>query len=207
MSKIKNTRFEVFVSNSKRNDNQNVTGKFGSFSGSDFTPDDCAAGFLCVTKERLPLLGYEDAGLKNANSYYMIAATNGNVAGLPADRTGIYACNTYDVNKAVDSDGMVVNLPGKTLGLALPADERGDFTELMVGEQYNFGAGNFSTAPSESLKYATITNGLLVAVAAAPTDGSIYFAIEDFSKRFIEGAYDGGQKITVRCLRSVKAAG
>lgn len=207
MSKIKNTRFEVFVSNSKRNDNQNVTGKFGSFSGSDFTPDDCVAGFLCVTKERLPLLGYEDAGLKNANSYYMIAAANGNVAGLPADRTGIYACNTYDVNKAVDSDGMVVNLPGKTLGLALPADERGDFTELMVGEQYNFGAGNFSTAPSESLKYATITNGLLVAVAAAPTDGSIYFAIEDFSKRFIEGAYDGGQKITVRCLRSVKAAG
>ena len=102
---------------------------------------------------------------------------------------------------------MVINLPGKTLGLALPADERGDFTELMVGEQYNFGEGNFSTAPSDSLKFATIANGLLVAVAAAPTDGSVYFAIEDFGKRFIEGAYDGGQKITVRCLRSVKAAG
>lgn len=206
MAYIENTRFEVYVSNSKRNDLQNITGKFGSFSGTTFTGDICSAGFLCVQKGRLPLEGYEGAGLKNGNSWYMIAATNGLVAGFPADHTGIYACNTYDVNRASAGD-LIINIPGKTLGLAVPANERGDFTELIVGESYNFGAGNFSTLPTNltSTPYATLTNGLWVAAAAAPTDGSIYAEIEDISKRFIEGAYDGGQKITLRIKRSVVA--
>ena len=63
-----NCRFEVYISNSQRNNLQNVTGKFGSFSGDTFTPTECQAGFLCVTKGRLPLEGYSAAGLKNGSS-------------------------------------------------------------------------------------------------------------------------------------------
>lgn len=217
MAKIANTAFEVYVSNSKRNDTQNITGKFGSFSGSDFTSDDCAAGFLCVKNSRLPLEGYENPfslvsgafaaadGLKNGNSWYMTQATSGVVDGATGDHTGIYAANTYDVNKVTDGNGLTVNLAGKTLGLPIPKDERGDFIELIVGEQYNFGIGNFSTAPSSSLTFAKIVNGLWVAVAAAPTDGGIYAVVEDTTKRFTEGCYDAGQKVTLRIMRSVKA--
>lgn len=207
MAKIANTRFEVYVSNSVRNGLQNITGKFGSFSGETFTGDDCAAGFLCVASKRLPLEGYGAYGLKNGNSWYMEKATGGSVDGYTGDHTGIYACNTYDVAKATIGDN-VVNFGGQTLGLHLPKDERGDFTELMVGEQYNFGAGNFSTLPTNltTTPYATVKDGLLVATATKPTDGSVYAEILDISKRFIEGAYDGGQKITVLIKRSAKTA-
>ena len=216
MSYIAKTAFEVFVSNSKRNDTQNITGKFGSFDGDTFTPDICSAGFLTTKHSLLPNEGYEQAfmrgsvtnwesapGLKNGNSWYMVAATNGS-AGMPGDHTGIYACNTYDVNRAAAGD-LVVNIPGKTLGLAIPADERGDFTEMIVGEQYNFGEGNFSTKPTASLLYCVITNGMLVAQASAPTDGSVYFKVLNLNGRFTEGTYDGGAKYTLQCLRSVAA--
>lgn len=218
MAYIKNTAFEVYVTNSKRNDTQNITGKFGSFTGDDFTGDVCSAGFLCVQDRLLPNEGYESAitrgtstawqaatGLNNGNSWYMKTATNGTVTGLTGDHTGIYASNTYDVARATLGD-MAINIPGKTLGLAIPADERGDFTELIVGEQYNFGAGNFSTLPTEGQNYATIANGLLVGAAAAPTDGSVYFQVMRLDGRFTEGAFDGGQKITLRCLRSAATA-
>lgn len=201
----KQYRFEVYVSNSSRNGLQNITGKYGSFSGDEFTAEDCQAGFLCVTEKRLPLEGYE-AYLKNGNSWYMKKATNGLVTGLTGDHTGIYACNNYDVAKAKVGN-YTVNLGGQTLGLPLLADERGDFTELMVGEQYNFGESNFSTFPNDlsSTPYATVENGLWKATATAPTDGSIYAEVLDIGKRFIEGAYDAGKKITLRILRSAKA--
>lgn len=203
MSKISNTRFEVYISNSKRNDLQNVTGLFGSFSGNTFTEDICSAGFLCKTAGRLPLEGYAEYGLKNGNSHYMIAADNGKVTGTIGNSTGIFACNTYNVNSLSDGD-ITVNIPGKTLGLAVPAGQKTDFTEILVGESYNFGAGNFSTLPTDlsATPYATISNGLLVASASAPTDGTVYFAIEDITKRFTEGAFDGGQKITLKCFRA-----
>lgn len=217
MSYIANTAFEVYVSNSKRNDLQNITGKFGSFSGATFTPDVCSAGFLCVKNSLLPNEGYESVfsrgtdtpfatatGLKNGNSWYMVAATNGAAGGMHGDHTGIYACNTYDVNRATAGD-LVINIPGKTLGLPIPAGERGDFTELIVGEQYNFGAGNFGTLPTSELPYATISNGLLVATNTAPTDGSVYFDVMNLDGRFIEGAYDGGAKYTLLCRRSAVA--
>ena len=221
MAYIQNTAFEVYVTNSKRNDTQNITGKFGSFTGADgaFVPDVCSAGFLCVQNALLPNEGYESAitrgtdtpwapatGLRNGNSWYMVAATNGKATGLTGDHTGIYASNTYDVNKATLGNNMSINIPGKTLGLAIPADERGDFTELIVGEQYNFGAGNFSTKPTASLLYCTIENGLLVAQAAAPTDGSVYFQVMRLDGRFTECAFDAGEKYTLRCLRSAAAA-
>lgn len=219
MAYIEKTAFEVYVTNSKRNDTQNITGKFGSFSGQTFTPADCSAGFLCTPNSLLPNSGYESAqsfnstsgnfetatGVKNGNSWYMVAAANGKATGLTGDHTGIYACNTYNVNRLGTGD-LIINFAGKTLGLGIPADERGDFTELIVGEQYNFGAGNFTTAPTNSLLYVTIANGLLVAQAAAPTDGSVYFQVMKLDGRFTEGAYDAGAKYTLRCLRSAVAA-
>lgn len=222
MAYIKNTAFEVYVTNSKRNDTQNITGKFGSFTGETFTPDDCSAGFLCTQHSLLPNSGYESVvtmgvnesgaatdfqkatGVKNGNSWYMIAAAAGKATGLTGDHTGIYACNTYNVNRLGSGD-MIINFAGKTLGLGIPAGERGDFTELIVGEQYNFGAGNFTTVPTDSLPYVTIANGLLAAQAAAPTDGSVYFQVMKLDGRFTEGAYDAGAKYTLRCLRSAAA--
>lgn len=197
----KEYRFEVYVSNSIRNGLQNITGKYGSFSGEIFTGADCQAGFLCVATKRLPNEGYEEY-LKNGNSWYMETAKGGIVEGFTGDRTGIYACNNYDVAKASIGEA-VVNFGGATLGVPVLADERGDFTELMVGEQYNFGKDNFSTLPTDlsATKYAIIENGLWKATASAPNDGSIYAEVLDINKRFIEGAYDGGQKITLRIKR------
>lgn len=224
MAYMANTAFEVYVSSSKRNDTQNITGKFGSFTGQNFTPADCSAGFLCTQNSLLPNSGYENVitmgvnsstgaatdfqtgiGVKNGNSWYMVAAANGKATGLTGDHTGIYACNTYNVNRLGSGD-LTINFAGKTLGLGIPADERGDFTELIVGEQYNWGAGNFTIVPTASLPYATIANGMLTAVAAAPTDGSIYFQVMRLDGRFTEGAYDAGAKYTLRCLRSAVAA-
>ena len=205
MAYIANTAFEVVTSNVSRENLQNVTGKFGSFAASTFTPDICSAGFICTEHSRLPNEGYEDAGILNDNSWYMVAATSGNVTGLPGDHTGLYVCNTYDVNRA--SDGVLnFNFPGKALGIATPAGERANFTEIRIGESYAWGAGNFSTAPSSTLTYATIVNGLLVAQAAAPTDGSVYFQIYE-EGRFTEGPYDAGVKYYLKAFRSVASGG
>lgn len=199
----KEYRFEVYVSDSTNDSLQNITGKYGSFSGETFTAEDCHAGMLCVRAKELPLEGYEEH-LNNGNSWYMTKATTGGVSGLTGDRTGIYACNNYDVAKAAYGDNHV-NFGGQILGIGLAADERGDFTELKLNEKYNFGKDNFSTLPSESATYATIENGLWAATASAPTDGSVYAKVISTKKRFIEGAYDGGQKIELLILRSAKA--
>lgn len=230
MPTIKNTAFEVYVSNSKRNDTQNITGKFSKQSvngdASRFQPDDCPAGFLCIPDSPLPNRGYESAqgfnaeskkfetasGAINGNSWYMVAAANGKLPYYSGDHTGIYACNTYNVNRLTSGD-LAVNFPGKTLGLAIPAGERGDFTELIVGEQYNFGAGNFSTLPNANNLLVVIENGLLKAVqnvgsgGKLPTDGSVFFRVTNLDGRFTEGAYDAGAKYTLLCLRAPISAG
>ncbi len=81
MAYIAKTAFEVYVTNSKRNDTQNITGKFGSFSGDTFTPADCSAGFLCVQNSLLPNEGYESVTSFNNTWGAFEAATgvkNGN---------------------------------------------------------------------------------------------------------------------------------
>lgn len=213
MAKIKNTAFEVKVTDSKRNDTQNITGLFGYMVSTDFVEDDCSSGFLCVKQAKLDNEGYKEpfmrsgsgfapaSGIKNANSWQMIAAENGNSGGMYGDRTGIYACNTYDVNKAVGA-GISVNIPGETLGLFTPAGERTDFTEMIVGEMYNFASGNFSVEPDDQKIYAVISNGLLVATDTAPTDGSVYFRNIPTEERFTRGVSDYGAKYTMICLRS-----
>ena len=214
MAKIKNTAFEVKVTDWKRNDTQNITGLFGYMVSTDFVEDDCSSGFLCVKQAKLDNEGYKEpfirsgsgfapaSGIKNANSWQMIAAENGNSGGMYGDHTGIYACNTYDVNKAVGA-GITVNIPGETLGLFTPAGERTDFTEMIVGEMYNFASGNFSVEPDEQKIYAVISNGLFVATDAAPTDGSVYFRNIPTEERFTRGVSDYGAKYTMLCQRAV----
>ena len=145
MAFIDKTMFEVTVSNSVNNQTQNVPGKFGTGTGSEFATADCSAGFLCVRNGLIPSEGYEGVtpAILNGNTWFFNAAVDGN-DGLSGDHTGIYAFNNYDVNKAV-SGANQWNVGAKTLGLGLPAGNRGDFCEIIIGEQYTFGSGNFSS--------------------------------------------------------------
>ena len=178
MASIANTAFEVSVSNITRNETQNVPGYFGSGVGESFAPDICPSGFLCVRSELTESEGYEAYDILNGNTWRFVAAANGIVEGRPGDHTGIYAFNSYDTAMATQGAN-AWRIGANTLGLELPAGQRGDFTELIVGEQYTFGAGNFSTVPTDlsTTVYATIVNGQLVAGTAAPTDGSVYLKI------------------------------
>jgi len=199
MAHIANTAFEVKVSNISRNNTQNVAGAFFTYADSTYTPEICPAGFLCVESALMANKGYEGKGasgadILNGNTWKFLGASNG-AAGSLGDHTGIYAFNSYDVNKVSSVDGNVYNLGGNTLGLELPAGEIGDFTEIIIGEQYKFGKGNFSTLPaSASAIYCTISSGRLVASTSAPSaDTGLYFKIlrtEPFSKG-VRSAFDG----------------
>lgn len=206
MVTIANTMFEVTVSNSLRNQTQNVAGKFGTNTGASFVAADCSAGVLCVQNGLLPLEGYESFNMLNGNSWFFNAASNGN-SGRLGDHTGIYACNTYDVNKVSNGD-ISYNLGMKTLGLGVPAGERGDFTEIIIGEQYTFGVGNFSTAPGSGVTsgYATISSGMLVFSADAPAAGSgVYFKVLRV-KPVNEGSTYWGLGYVLQACRAADAA-
>lgn len=212
MPSIKDTAFEVSVSNITRNNIQNVPGYFGSVADGSFTGDVCPSGYLCVKNALAPSEGYEGLGPKgtdilNGNTWQFVAAENGLSAdGFPGDHTGIYAFNSYDVRQVAGNDGNVWKLGANFLGLELPKDVRGDFTEIVVGEQYTFGAGNFSTAPSGDTDiYATIANGQLVATATKPTDGGVYFEILR-TKGFTVGARAAGFDGYVCVAKRSKAA-
>ena len=205
-----NTAFEVKVGNGIYNGIQNVAGKFGSFSGSTFTPADISAGFFAVQNSLIPSEGYEsivdgssNPTILNGNTWYMTAASSGIVTGYTGDHTGIYAANPYDVNKVTSGD-LSYNLGQKTLGLGIPAGERGDFTELIVGEQYKFGEGNFASAPTVG-QYVTVSSGKWSASSgSAPTTGAIYGKVLR-TEPFNEGASFFGTGYVVQILRSVAA--
>ena len=206
--------FEITVSNSVRNQTLNVTGKYGTGTGEGFTPQECPAGTLCVRNGLLPSEGYEKLGAEqnvtiyNGNSWYFNAATKGIVEGFTGDHTGIYAFNNYDVNKATSRNGELQwNLGANTLGLSLPAGNRGDFTELLVGEQYTWDKDNF-TADVASNKYATVgEGGKWTPASAAPTDGSVYAEILR-TKPINEGAsYVGEGYVLLICRSAAAAAG
>lgn len=206
MAFIANTAFEVKVTNASRNNTQNVAGKFGTGTGADFAGADCSAGYLCIRNGLIPSEGYEsvvNAGgtpaILNGNTWYFNAAASGTVAGRTGDHTGIYACNSFDVNK-VGSGNQIYNLGVNTLGLGTLAGERGTFTELIVGEQYKFGAGNFSTAVTTQ-GYATIANGQLVPSASAGTDGAVYVRILR-TEPFNEGTSFAGTGYVVEVCRA-----
>lgn len=209
--------FEVIVSNSKRNDTQNITGIFGTVAGSPavHTPAAVNAGTLCKKADALEdgavrpyNEGYTAAKIRNKNDYYMIAADDGLVAKFTGDHTGIYAANTYNVNQL--SDGTLsINFPGKTLGLQTPAGERTDFTEIIVGEMYAFGYLNTSYAatPDSAASDSNFTPGTVLYVANGVLSsvtgdaGELAFEVVDGTGRFTEGAGDGGRKIIVQAIR------
>ena len=201
-----NTAFEVKVSNSIFNGTQNVAGKFGSFADDTFTPADISAGFFAVQNSLIPSEGYESLTnpILNGNTWYFIAATSGIVDGFMGDHTGIYAANTYDVSKLTDGGDITINFGAKTLGLGIPAGETGDFTELIVGEQYKFGAGNFASTPTVG-QYVTVSSGKWSASSgSAPTTGAIYGQVLR-SEPINEGASFAGTGYVVKILRSVAA--
>ncbi|MBQ0125477.1 MAG: hypothetical protein KBS59_04030 [Clostridiales bacterium] len=213
MAFIDKTMFEVTVSNSVRNQTQNVPGKFGTNTGASFVAADCSAGTLCVQNGLIPSEGYEaipsggsTVSILNGNTWYYNVAADG-TKGMLGDHTGIYAFNNYDVNK-VGSGDLQFNLGAKTLGVGLPAGNRGDFCEIIIGEQYTFGLGNFSTAPSAGVStgYATIDDGFLVYSASAPAAGSgVYFEILR-TKNMNEGTSYWGKGYVLRALRAEAAA-
>ena len=201
MAYIKNTAFEVKVSNSIFNSTQNVAGKFGSFEGSVFTPDVCSAGFIVKQDSLIPSQGYENLAnpRKNGNTWYMVVAADGISTGYANGHTGIFAANTYNVHSVVSANGeMKYNLGINTLGLAIPADEIGDFTELIVGEQYKWPIGNFTAEPTEG-QIVTISNGLWTPSDSAPETGGVYGEVVRVEP-FNEGASFFGDGYVVRIL-------
>ena len=152
MSFTAKTAFQPRMWNNRHNDLQNVAGEFGAMVSETWTPADCSAGMFCVKGDHLPHGGYK-----------MTVAANG---------TGdIYICNPGDVQRGVI--GTQLYAEGiNTLGLGAPAGRLATYTKAIPGETYAFGDGNFSTVMSETNKYATITNGLLVGTNAAPAAGS-----------------------------------
>lgn len=202
-----NYMFEVTVSNSLRDQTQNVPGKFGTGTGGSFTPAVCNAGTLCVKNGLIPMEGYEDYNILNGNTWYFNATTADVIpAGMTGDHTGIYAFNNYDVNKATSGSNQW-NLGANTLGLSLPAGNRGDFLELIVGEQYTWGADNFSTAVSTN-KYATVgANGQWVPAAAAPTTSGVVYAEILRTKPINEGTDFWGDGYVLVIKRAAVTAG
>lgn len=193
MASIPNTAFEVSVSNITRNETQNVPGYFGTGVGDNFAPEVCPSGFLVTRSELTASEGYENLTnpILNGNTWRFIAAATGKVDGRTGDHTGIYAFNGHNIQQITSPSGNVYNVGADTLGLELPAGERGTFTELIVGEQYTWAAGNFSTVPTDltTTFYATITDGQLVATDTAPTDGSVYLRIWR-QKNFTTGTWN-----------------
>lgn len=198
--------FEIKISNSVNDQTQHVSGYFGTVSDSTFTSTVCPAGTLCVKSALAPSEGYESFGILNGNTWQFVAATSG--AGVPVtygDHTHVYAFNNYDVSKATLSNGEVVNLGRQTLGLSLPAGERGDFCEIKIGEQYQFGGDNFTAEPSSSDVDAifTVSSGKLAAAssATAAATGELAFQL----KRIVnvtEGSSNAGSGYVMLALRA-----
>lgn len=207
MAYIANTFFEVIVSNAARDKKQNVAGYFGTVSDGVLTGVDCSAGQLAVRNMLAPLEGYQGAkdyqgntvSLSNGNTWYFTKATAGTVAGRPGDETGIYACDTHDVQNVGG-----YNLGANTLGLGIPAGERGNFYELHVGDQICIGAGNLTTAVSTNGYAKVSADGLFTPAASAPTDGSVYFILRK-TKPVNEGTSYVGVGYVYEVARSVSA--
>lgn len=198
MAAITNSAFELRVSNHLFDTTKNITGKFQNSTPAD---EECAAGFLVVPGERLPNEGYAD--IKNENAYYMGAAAT-------ATDEAIYACNTFNVQEVTDPLGNVYKVGTNTLGLPIPAGQRGTYTRIDEGDMMRFGIGNFTTAISTNgfATLGTSTNaGKLVPAASAPTTtGALYFEIVG-SGTFTQGAYAAFGYVLVKAHRVHTVAG
>lgn len=198
MAAIANTAAELRVSNHLWEKNKNITGKYQESA----TDTICNAGFLCKPVSLMPNDGYPvAAGIYNENAWIMNLADD-------TDATGeVYFCNTFDVQEIAAGDN-IFRVGAKTLGLPLPAGERGTFTRIDGFEMHDhirFGVGNFKSTPTVG-QYATIEDGLLKPAAAAPsTTGELYFEILG-TGTFTEGAYAAFTYYDVRAMRVITSA-
>lgn len=191
--------FEVIISNSKNNDTQTIT---GYAVDSDGDLDEAFAGGLYVQYSPTDNIGYAEHGIKNINSPFMALATEGIVEGMPGDHTGIYACNTHDVNKLSDGGNIVINFPGKTLGLITPKGERADYIELIVGEKYKFGYICFASDSFDIGDNLLIENGVWRPLEQNEEieGGTVYGRVEEI-RNFNEGAALGTYGAILRIMR------
>lgn len=193
MAEIKNTAFEVKVSNHEFDSVANIT---GTFLNADNEPEACAAGFLCMTTSLLQNEGYP-TGVLNGNTWKMKAAATG-VVTYP-----VYACNTFNVNEVTDpTTGEVYKVNGNTLGLPIPAGRLGTFTRIDFGGDciYRFGVGNFNTAPAVGDLYGVI-QGMLAPIEGTPTAGSGMCCFQVLSTgTFTQGAWAGFGYADVRAF-------
>ena len=191
MAAIAKTAAELRVSNHVWEKEKNVTGKFQE-SDADAV---CAAGYLCKRVSLLPNEGY--TSINNENAWLMNAATSSDVT------DEIYFCNTFGVQELADANGNVYKVGRDTLGLALPAGQRGTFTRIDGIQSHDiirFGEGNFASAPTVG-KFATIDAGKLKpAASASSTAGELYFEILG-TGTFTVGAYAGFTYYDVRAKR------
>lgn len=198
MAYIANTAFEIKVSNHEFDSTANITGIYQASSQNEA----CSAGFLCVREAQTPNEGY--TGINNTNTWTMNAAT-----AAANQMEPIYACNTFGVNELADPvTGAVYKAGTNTLGLPVPAGVPGTFTEIKFNNVfiYRFGIGNVNGTISTN-KFFTISAGLLVPAAAAPTTSlTPYFALLG-TGNFTQGAYNGFQYVEVRACLSGVAAG
>lgn len=182
MAYIAETLFAIRANNNIYDELANITGVFQNGAGEG---EICSAGFLCTRGEQLQHSAYPT--LKNENAFNMVAATNAaNVT------TGVYACNTFDVNEIQDPvTHNVYRVGANTLGLPIPAGQRGTFTKIDFAANdkiYRFGAGNFASDVADNT-YFTVANGLLSPAASAPAaNGAIYFELVATGSS-IEGTY------------------
>jgi len=184
MSFIANTAFQFRMSNDRNNDLQNIAGLYGSLAGTVFTPADCSAGFLCEKGAHLAEGGYQ-MGISAAGGKHL------------------YACNPSDVQRLSAVNGNLYAVGVETLGLGIPAGTKDNYTEMIPGETYAFGSGNFSTLVDATTNiYATVANGMLVGTNAAPAAGSgIYFELDKGLgiDSFIVGNWIGGARYNLLC--------
>ncbi len=172
---VPNTAFELRVSNHIWDKQKNVTGLYVNGE----TPELCPAGFLVRESAPLPNEGY--TGIANENAWKMEAASG--------TEDFIYACNTFNVNEIQDPvTGNVYKVGTNTLGLPIPAGQRGTYTRIDEGDIARFGVGDFASAPTVG-QYAGVQDGKLVPAADAPTTmGALYFEVLA-TGTFTQGAY------------------
>lgn len=185
MSYIANTAFEARITNNRDDILSHIAGKYQVTSPA--TADaDCSAGLLCVRASLAPNEGFDNPSgtrVYNENTWIMNAAAST----VTADDV-IYACDTYDTQLVTAPGGQNYYVGLETLGLGVPAGRFGNFTRIDFDNQsvYRFGIGNLSAAISTNT-YFTISAGLLVPAASAPTDtGAIYFKLHGTGK-FVKG--------------------
>lgn len=210
MAFLNNTAFEVKNSNSVNDQMQQIPGKFGTYAEDEYTAQDCSAGFVCERAALVPSEGYEGITIDgqpivNGNTWYMIAAADGNIDGLTGDETGLYAFDSYDVNKAY-SGANAWNIGFNTLGLGLQAGVRGTFRQLKINEHYRWGIGNFTAEPTVG-QYAILANGLWTPSAAVPAKGTGVYAKVLYQKDFTEGTDTPFTGYVLQLLRTAPAAG